>query len=342
MAGDPVEAGTLVPAEFWRAQDDPSFPVLARGGRRPVVAIVALSGYAADPLEPVRADAQLRAQGCEVRHYDDPQARHQRFAAPDAVRLAGLHAAADDPEVDVIIALRGGYGISRLLPDIDFTKLVASKKLLVGHSDFTALQMGLLCHGGASFAGPTVCSDFAFENVSATTMRDFWRCLTGPTHCVRLAEVDTQGVNVKGILWGGNLAMLAHLVGSSWMPAIEDGILFLEDINEHPFRIERMLLQLLHAGILEKQAAVVLGDFSGGRTATYDNGYDFEAMLAFIRSRTSVPIVRGLPFGHMRGKVTLAVGSRASLRCDAQESVLTMSDYPLLCDLRSQSLSTCG
>ena len=86
----------------------------------------------------------------------------------------------------------------------------------------------------------------------------------------------------------------------------------------------------------------MLGDFSGGRTASYDNGYDFEAMLAFIRSRTSVPIVRGLPFGHMRGKVTLAVGSHASLRCDAQESVLTMSDYPLLGDLRSQGLGTCG
>lgn len=335
MTGDTVRPDSCGPAPVWRAQDDPLFPVLGPDGRRPVVAIVAPSGYAADPLAHVRADAQLQAQGCDVRHYDDPQARYQRFAATDALRLDGLHAAADDPEVDVIIALRGGYGVSRLMPDIDFKKLAASKKLIVGHSDFTALQMGLLCHGGASFAGPTISSDFAIEDVSGITMRDFWRCLSGPSHCVRLAGSNTVDVDPQGILWGGNLAMLAHLVGSPWMPAIDGGILFLEDVNEHPFRVERMLLQLLYAGVLENQAAIVLGDFSGARTGDYDNGYDFSAMLEFIRSRTTVPIVTGLPFGHMRGKVTLAVGSRATLRNDDGGVTLTMSDYPLLGDLRA-------
>ena len=165
-------------------------------------------------------------------------------------------------------------------------------------------------------------------------MRDFWRCLIGPVHAIRLdGSVGAPKLDLAGILWGGNLAMLAHLVGSSWMPAVDGGILFVEDINEHPFRVERMLLQLLHAGVLEKQAAIVLGDFSGGRTADYDNGYDFDAMLAFIRSRTSVPIVTGLPFGHIRDKVTLAVGSRATLRGDARGLTLTMHDYPLLGDL---------
>ena len=338
MAGDPVEAGTVVSDPTWQARQDTMFPIAGPGGRRPVVAIVAPSGYAADPLDLVRADAQLQAQGCEVRHYDDPQARHQRFAAPDAVRLAGLHAAADDVEVDIIIALRGGYGMSRLLPDIDFEKLVKSKKLIVGHSDFTALQMGLLCHGGASFAGPMICADFARENPSATTMLDFWRCLAGPSHAIRLTGSGaTHGAHVdaQGVLWGGNLAMLAHLIGSPWMPAIEGGILFLEDINEHPFRVERMLLQLLHAGVLDRQAAILLGDFSGGPTTDYDNGYDVETMLDFVGSRIGVPIVRGLPFGHIHDKVTLAVGSRASLRCNAQERVLTMHDYPLLGNERS-------
>lgn len=335
MTGASVRPESCGPAQVWRAQDDPLFPVRGPGGRRPVVAIVAPSGYAADPLDHARADAQLQAQGCEVRHYDDPQARHQRFAATDSARLAGLHAAADDPEVDVIIALRGGYGVSRLMPDIDFKKLAASKKLIVGHSDFTALQMGLLCHGGTSFAGPTICSDFALEDVSAITMRDFWRCLSGPSHGVRLAGSNTSDVDAQGILWGGNLAMLAHLVGSPWLPAVDGGILFLEDINEHPFRVERMLLQLLYAGVLEKQAAIVLGDFSGARTADYDNGYDFAAMLEFIGSRTTVPIVTGLPFGHMRDKVTLAVGSRATLRNDGGAVSLTMFDYPLLGDPRA-------
>ena len=336
MAGELSDstAPAPLPEQPWRAHNDPLFPIVGRDGRRPVIAIVAPSGYAADPLDHVRADVQLRAQGCEVRHYHDSLVRYQRFAAPDVVRLAGLHAAVDDPEVDVIIALRGGYGMSRLLPDIDFGKLVASKKLFVGHSDFTALQMGLLCYGGASFAGPTICSDFGLEDVSAVTMRDFWRCLCGPTHTIRLTGSENQDVDASGVLWGGNLAMLAHLIGSPWMPAIDGGILFLEDVNEHPFRIERMLLQLLHAGVLDKQAAIVLGDFSGGRTGDYDNGYDFEAMLAFIRSRTIVPIVTGLPFGHMRDKLTLAIGSRATLRNDGDALVLTMHAYPLLRDPR--------
>lgn len=335
MTGERMRLDASEPAPVWRAQDDPLFPISGPGGRRPVVAIVAPSGYAVDPLDHGRADARLQAQGCEVRHYDDPSARHQRFAGSDAVRLAGLHAAADDPEVDVIIALRGGYGVSRLLPDIDFKKLASSKKLIVGHSDFTALQMGLLCHGGASFAGPMICADFAREAVSAFTMRDFWRCLRGPTHSIILAGTDHPEVDVEGTLWGGNLAMLAHLVGSPWLPVIEGGVLFIEDVNEHPFRVERMLLQLLHAGVLEKQAAIVLGDFSGGRTAEYDRDYDFNAMLAFIGSRLNVPILAGLPFGHIPDKVTLAVGSRATLRNDGGAVTLAMGGYPLLCDPRA-------
>ncbi|MBC7415606.1 MAG: muramoyltetrapeptide carboxypeptidase [Herminiimonas sp.] len=311
------------------------FPIVIGAGRRPVVAIVAPSGYAADPLELQRAVAQLQAQGCEVRRYDDPAARYLRFAAPDAARVAGLHAAASDPEIDIIIALRGGYGVSRLLPEIDFALLADSGKRIVGHSDFTALQMGLLCHGAVSFAGPMLCADFSREQVSRFTMHDFWCCLNGPAHTVTLAGDGNPVVDAEGVLWGGNLAMLTHLVGTPWMPTIDGGILFLEDINEHSFRVERMLLQLLHAGVLARQAAIVLGDFSGGATGDYDNGYDFAAMLAFVRSRTTVPIVTGLPFGHIHDKVTLAVGSRARLCGDGSALVLTMQDYPVLGDSRT-------
>lgn len=295
--------------------------------RRPVVAIVAPSGYAPASVDLLRADALLTAQGCDVRHFDDPAARHQRFAASDGERLRGLHDAARNPEVDIVIALRGGYGASRLLDAIDFPLLVNSGKRFVGHSDFTAVQMGMLVHGGGSFAGPMICSDFARAEISDFTMTEFWRCLRGPTHAVAFHTDANAVVDATGVLWGGNLAMLAHLVGTPWMPVIEGGILFLEDINEHPFRVERMLLQLLHAGLLARQAAIVLGDFSEGRTGEYDNGYDFQAMLAFVRSRVGVPILTGLPFGHIRDMVTLAVGSTATLRADGTDATLTMRDY---------------
>ena len=297
-----------------------------------VVAIVAPSGYAHDTAAIERADRLLAAQGCIVRHFDDPAARHLRFAATDVMRVAELHAAARDPEVELVIALRGGYGMSRLMEDIDFPLLAASGKLFVGHSDITALHMGLLAHGAASFAGPTLCADFGAEAVSAFTMSQFWQCLHGPSHTVTIvaADDDNPPVDASGILWGGNLAMLTHLIGSPWMPAINGGILFLEDINEHPFRIERMLLQLLHAGVLASQSAIVLGDFSGGRTAAYDNGYDLASVLAFLRSRTGVPVVTGLPFGHIADKATLAVGSQARLRSHSGGIDLTMTAYPVL------------
>ncbi len=302
-----------------------------RSSERVVVAIVAPGGYGPDPEVFIRADTLLARQGCEVRHYDNPSARFQRFAATDIERLRGLHAAAGDPEVDLVIALRGGYGMSRLLPEIDFALLARSGKRFVGHSDVTALHMGLLCHGAASFAGPMICNDFSREDVSAFTMQDFWQCLRGPSHAVRFTnDRVVPAFDIQGVLWGGNLAMLAHLAGTPWMPRIEGGILFLEDVNEHPFRVERMLLQLSYAGVLERQKAIVLGDFSGGRTGEYDNGYDFAAMLAFMRARIAIPILTGLPFGHIPDKVTLAVGSAAHLEGNGNDVVLTMRNYPCL------------
>lgn len=306
-----------------------SSPPENRSIRSTVVGIVAPSGYEPDPLAGARADALLLAQGCEVRHFDVPDARYLRFADTDTARLAGLHAAACDPEVDVVLTLRGGYGMSRLLQAIDFDLLVKSGKLFAGFSDITALHLGLLAHGGMSFAGPTVV-DFGTLDVSDFTMSQFWHVLHGPVHVVTARTSDIAPVDVRGTLWGGNLAMVAHMTGTPWMPAIEGGILFLEDINEHPYRIERMLLQLLHAGILDRQKAIVLGDFSGGRTSDYDNGYDFSAMLAFVRTRTDVPIVTGLPFGHIRDKTTLVVGADATLRVEAGQLQLSMHDYPHL------------
>ncbi|MGE2624494.1 muramoyltetrapeptide carboxypeptidase, partial [Escherichia coli] len=93
----------------------------------------------------------------------------------------------------------------------------------------------------------------------------------------------------EGQLWGGNLAMLVSLLGTPWLPQIEDGILVLEDINEHPFRVERMLLQLYYAGVLAKQSAIILGSFSGSEPNDYDDGYTLETMVDFIRSRLDIP-----------------------------------------------------
>ncbi len=243
--------------------------------------------------------------------------RYQRFAATDAGRIAQLHAAAMHPEVEIVIALRGGYGLSRLLPDIDFPMLARSGKLFVGHSDFTALQMGLLAHGASSLAGPMICDDFSRDDISDVTQSHFWQAVSESSFHVRVKAPGNPQLTVEGLLWGGNLAMLSHLAGTRWMPEINNGILFVEDINEHPYRVERMLLQLAHAGVLSRQRALLLGDFSGYRLTEYDNGYDFVAMVNFLRAYLGVPVLTGLPFGHTRDKLSLPVGGRCRLASDA-------------------------
>ena len=294
------------------------------------IAVVAPSGYAADREALTRAIARLQAQGHQVHDFCSAHEKHQRFAASDADRVAQLHAAARHPEVEIVIALRGGYGLSRLLPAIDFELLADSGKRFVGHSDFTALHLGLLAKTGAvSFAGPMMCDDFSRPDVSEFTESHFWQCLNGPMD-VEIPASDNPSVDVQGKLWGGNLSMIAHLLGTTWMPKVDDGILFIEDVNEHPYRVERMLLQLLHAGVLSRQKAVILGDFSGYRLTDYDNGYDLPAMLAFLRDQLPMPVLQGLPFGHTRDKLTLPIGASCLLRSSPTRLQLALSDYPTL------------
>ena len=293
------------------------------------VAVVAPSGYAPDEAGYLRGIERLRAYGCTVLEYYDPSRKHERFGGADDSRIRQLHAAAADPEVQVVMALRGGYGMSRILPELDVKALASSGKLFVGHSDFTALNMALLGQGAASFAGPMVCIDFSRDDPSDFTLDRFWQCIGTPSHAIEFQDDGNPEVDVSGTLWGGNLTMLTHLIGSPYLPRINGGILFIEDVNEHPYRIERMLLQMEYAGLLD-QKAIVFGSFSSYALTDYDNGYTFETMLAYLRGRLGVPIVTGLPFGHTRDKATLAVGSHARLRSNGRACSLVMSDYPFL------------
>ena len=295
------------------------------------IAIAAPGGYALDEAALARGIARLEEQGCTVHNYYQPGEKFQRFGGTDAARLAQLEAAARDPEVQVVIALRGSYGMSRILPRIDFRAMADSGKLFTGYSDFTAFQMGLMAATGRkSFAGPMICDDFIRDEPVDYTLEQFWSCLRGPTHAVRGTATGNPPVDVEGRLLGGNLAMLNHLVGTPYFARVPNGILFLEDIGEHPYRVERMLLQLLYAGALDGQRALVLGDFSGYRLAPFDNGYDFDAMLAYLRATLPIPVLTGLPFGHVKHRCTLPFGGLARLTSDAEGFDLTVTDYPTL------------
>lgn len=294
------------------------------------IAIAGTSGYPVDDAALARGIARLEGQGYLVHNYYEPERKFQRFASTDEGRLAQLNAAAADPDCQIVLALRGQYGISRILPHIDFPAMADSGKLFSGFSDLTAFHMGLYqATGRISFAGP-MSTDFIREEPSEYTLRQFWDCLRGPTHSVRGTAAGNPQVDVEGTLWGGNLAMVNHLIGTPFWTQIDGGILFLEDVGEHPYRIERMLLQLQFAGVLERQRAIVLGDFSGYRLGSNDNGYDFDSMLAYIRSVVRVPVLTGLPFGHGEERCTLPFGAQAHLVSDAEGFDLTVSGYPTL------------
>lgn len=295
------------------------------------IAIVAPAGQALDPCAVDRAITRLEQHGCLVHNYYDHAGIHERFGGTDQGRLAQLQAAVSDPDVQIIMALRGGYGCSRLLPHIDFEAIAASGKLLVGFSDITALHMGLMARTGAfSYAGPMVAGDFGSAEPVQFTLDNFWQCLAGPTHTISESVVGNPCIEVAGTVWGGNLAMVVSLLGTPYFPRIDGGILYLEDIAEHPYRVERLLLQLDQAGVLARQRAVLLGDFSGYKLAPNDNGYDFDTMLAHLRATLPVPVLTGLSFGHIARRVTIPFGAQGRLVSHEQGFSLGLSDYPTL------------
>ena len=267
------------------------------------------------------ARQRLTALGYAVTLDPSVRARHQRFAGSDDARLATLYRVADAAPA-VAMACRGGYGLSRLLDRIDWPRIAKSVEQgtrWVGYSDLSALQLGLLAHTGATtWHGPRACDDFGRSEdaggIDEITRDCFAEAMSGELEAVGFrTEAGFDGLQGRGLLWGGNLAMLVSLLGTPHWPKVKGGILFLEDIGEHPYRVERLLLQLHQAGVLQRQKAVLLGAFSDWRKSPLDRGFTLKSVVAHLRSVCATPIVTGLPFGHVPTKVMLPVGRRVQL-----------------------------
>ncbi|HTS22365.1 MAG TPA: LD-carboxypeptidase [Casimicrobiaceae bacterium] len=296
--------------------------------RRWGIGLYAPAGFATDPAAVERAVRRFEAAGHRVVVDPTVAGRWQRFSAPDDERLAAVARMTEDPRVELAIAVRGGYGWSRLLERLDFTRIAAANKRWLGHSDFTAFQLAALAATGmASFAGPLAAYDFGAKSPSEFTLRHCWDLLGSAEHRAHFPVTAEADLLAQGTLWGGNLSLVAHLVGTRHLPRIDGGILFLEDVGEHPYRVERMLYQLHYAGILARQRAVLLGEFNGYELGANDNGYDLERMIEHCRGAFAVPIVAGLPFGHRRDKLTLPVGGRCALAVRDGTAQLALSGY---------------
>lgn len=286
-----------------------------------------------------RALRRLQAQGHECVLDADVFARHLRFAGDDEVRLAAIARAAASG-ADIALITRGGYGITRLLPRLPYAALAcaaAQGMRFVGLSDFTALQLALLQQTGVvTWAGPALCEGFGAPEGVDDIMQACFDDMTcgaseGTGWRLPAADVATYGARLQGtlaqdaVLWGGNLCMVCSLLGSPWFPQVAGGVLFLEDVDEVPYRIERMLVQLLNAGVLARQQAVVLGQFTGARASRKEGGYSLAKGVQWLREQLSavnVPVLTGLPFGHVPTKVLLPVGARVDLTVQGREALL--------------------
>ena len=292
-----------------------------------------------------RGVKRLTALGYEVEVDIAALAKHQRFAGDDDTRLAAIHRAAASG-ADLALISRGGYGLTRILPAINYKalgKAANSGTRFVGLSDFTALQLALLAKTGAvSWAGPALGEDFGTEAAPDEIMQacfDDLVCGRGEGTGWKLPKanaseaIDLVADNARkhgtadslmvknAILWGGNLAVLTSLIGTPYLPQVKGGILFVEDVGEHPYRVERMFTHLLHAGVLSSQKAIIFGHFSNYKLVPgYDSGFGLAAVASRLRNQVKARVLTGLPFGHVATKVLLPVGAKVTLAVEGRDA----------------------
>ena len=307
------------------------------------------SGAVRDRAAFRRGIKRLQAMGHEVEVDPDALASWQRFAGDDATRLAAIERAAASG-ADVALITRGGYGLSRLLPQLPWRALARAAERgtrWVGFSDFTVVQLGLLARGPTvTWAGPALCEGFGASDTADAAEGHGGGTSGGPDEIMLAGFEDLVDGSGEGTgwrlpagdvaalagrpahlarhapLWGGNLAMVQSLLGTPWWPEVKGGVLFLEEVSEHPYRIERMLLQLLHAGVLARQKAVLLGQFTDYRLNGHDRGYTLAKVVEQLRSQLKVPVLTGLPFGHTPTKVLLPVGAEVDVLVEGREALV--------------------
>jgi len=284
------------------------------------VRVVAASG----PVHQERFEAGVRAlDGRYEFDYDEDTlfARSGFLAGEDDLRLDTLKAAIANPDCRAVFLARGGYGLTRILPEIDRLSLRAHPKLIVGYSDVTALLSVCARAGVASIHGPMI-SDFA--ELSTSDRDSFFNLLENPNPGKLLDKLENLVAGrAQGPLLGGNLEVLTRLLGTPLQPDFEGAILFLEEVGELPYRVDRLLTHLRSAGVLDSVAGIVIGDFTDcdeiedGRIKPPTT----REVLMERLSRLTVPVALNGGFGHGDRKASLPYGVRVEL--DAESGLLS-------------------
>lgn len=314
--------------------DAPLRPHLHKPARLKAGSTVALIAPAS-PFPPEKLDMARRnfaTMGFDIREGKSLQARNGYLAGTDDERLEDLHRAFSDTSVDAVWCIRGGYGCTRILPRVDFDLIARNPKVLVGYSDITALHLAIQQKTGlVTFHGPVAAAELP-EN----TLQHFRAALISPTPRYEISIPDekerpagdenipfvvTPGV-AKGPLTGGNLSLLAAMAGTPFSPSYRNRLVFIEDVGEQPYRIDRMLTQLLQATDLAQAAGIALGVFFDCKPKPNTPSLTLEETLRDRLAGLGIPVAYGLPFGHVAYQATLPYGIEAEL--NVEKGTLTL------------------
>lgn len=294
------------------------------------VAMIGVSGcvHQEDPNPTVdEAAALLESLGFRVRVDSTCRRQYGFLSGEDRERADALNRAFADPEIDGVWCLKGGYGVTRMLPLTDWNLIAAHPKAFIGFSDITALHMALHMRCGLeTFHGPmpsggriTGASVPSLLAALAGEPERVWTNLNGePLYALRPGTAE-------GLLVGGNLSLLAAGCGTPWDLDVTDKLLFIEEVGEHTYRVDEFLWQLQHAGKLDTCRGIVLGGFTD-ITEEYPHSHCFslDEILAQMAERVRVPVLAGLQAGHTGDQKTLCLGRRWRLDADARS--LTLAD----------------
>jgi muramoyltetrapeptide carboxypeptidase len=302
-------------------------PRLARGSR---VALVAPAGPLLERDDLTRAEALCRALGYQPALGPNTAERHGYFAGTDDQRLADLNGALNDPDIAAVWCIRGGYGTTRILDRVDFDALARHPKPLIGYSDITAILNAVTRRTGVT----TFHAPMARAAMPPFSRRQFERVLASTEPAGRLERLPEpagvllprqnriaalRGGVAEGPLMGGNLTLLQCLLGTPHFPDLDGAILFLEDVGEDLYRVDRVLAHLRMAGALDRLAGIAVGRFTDLNRAMTDGALGFDEVLATYFLPLGIPVAYGFPIGHIDDQWTLPLGVRARLDADAGE-----------------------
>lgn len=290
------------------------------------VGLIEPAGFTEDRFDLAIVLDTIRAMGLVPKPAPHLLKRYGYLAGSDRDRAADVNAMFADPAIRGVFAVRGGWGCARILPHLDFATISANPKLLVGFSDITALHLAFAARAGfPTIHGPNAANSWgtfswdSFRRLAFAGEAPTWR--NPPANEDRLAQRANRirtfrPGKASGRLLGGNLTTLAALMGTPWLPDFSGAILFLEDVDEAEYRVDRMLTQLALGGVLGKLAGVAFGQCTNC-TGTNYSGFSLSEVLDQHFAPLGVPAFQGALVGHIANQISLPVGVRAEIDAEA-------------------------